>query len=152
MPTSHSKSKQKSTHKEEPYEINTSSKTDISKKASHNKSHSRRNDQNEEFESKRFTVEDIHDFAKIGGEILKRTVTTGFDVFKEVTDGLPKEASNLINKGKEEVLKGINREVMNNMITVGIDKFFAKVREHKVDVTLTFRLRKEEDTANNTKK
>ena len=50
--------------------------------------------------------ENFQDLAKIGGDILKKTVATGRDVFKEVKENFPKEATQLLNKGKEEFLKG----------------------------------------------
>ena len=95
--------------------------------------------------ARRFIVEDLSDFAKMGGDLLKRTVSSGFDVIKEVKKELPKEASQLINKGKEEVLKGLSKEVMQNVIAQTVDRFFAIVREHKLDVTVSVRLKKADD-------
>lgn len=97
--------------------------------------------------TRRFTVEDFGDLAKIGGDLLKRTVSSGFDVIKEVKEGLPKEASHLINKGKEEVLKGLSKEVMQNVLANTVDRFFSVVREHKLDITVSVRLKKAENDA-----
>ena len=95
--------------------------------------------------TRRFTVEDFGDLAKIGGDLLKRTVSSGFDVIKEVKEGLPKEASHLINKGKEEMLKGLSKEVMQNVLASTVDRFFSVVREHKLDITVSVRLKKAEN-------
>jgi hypothetical protein len=97
--------------------------------------------------TRRFTVEDFGDLAKIGGDLLKRTVSSGFDVIKEVKEGLPKEASHLINKGKEEVLKGLSKEVMQNVLANTVDRFFSIVREHKLDISVSVRLKKAETDA-----
>ena len=101
--------------------------------------------------ARRFIVEDLGDFAKMGGDLLKRTVSSGFDVIKEVKKDLPKEASHLINKGKEEVLKGLSKDVMQNVLAQTVDRFFAIVREHKLDVTVSVRLKKADDPTVQTK-
>lgn len=95
--------------------------------------------------NRRFIVEDIGDLAKIGGDLLKRTMSSGFEVIKEVKEGLPKEATQLINKGKEEVLKGLSKEVMQNVLAATVDRFFSVVREHKLDITVSVRLKKAEN-------
>ncbi len=95
---------------------------------------------------RRFTVEDFQDLAKLGSGILKRTVSSGIEVIKEVKKDLPKEASQLISKGKEEVLKGISKEVMQNVLTATVDRFFAVVREHKLDITVSVRLKKADES------
>lgn len=84
----------------------------------------------------RITREDISDIAKIGGDILKRTVGIGVEVFKEVADGLPKEATQFIANRKDEVLKGISKEVAQNLMNVAIDRFFSVIRKHKVEVSV----------------
>jgi hypothetical protein len=93
-----------------------------------------------EHESTR-TLEDLSDLAKLGGDILKRTVSNGFEVIKE---GIPKEASQLIARGKEEVLKGLSKEMLNNIISAGIDKVFSTIREHKLEISVRI---KKEDSA-----
>ena len=90
------------------------------------------------------TRDDIQDFAKIGGDILKRTMASGMDIVKEVKDGLPKEASQLLAKGKDEVLRGISKEVAQSVLSAAVDKFFATVREHKLEVSI--RIRRNEDS------
>jgi vacuolar-type H+-ATPase subunit H len=95
--------------------------------------------------ARRFIVEDLSDFAKLGGDLLKRTMSSGYDVIKEVKKELPKEASQLISKGKEEVLKGLSKEVMQNVLSQTVDRFFSIVREHKLDVTVSIRLKKADD-------
>jgi|GEM_PF-5758725 len=102
--------------------------------------------------TRRFTVEDVHDLAKIGGDLLKRTMSSGFDIIKEVKKELPKEASHLINKGREEIVKGLSKEVLQNVLTATVDRMFAIVREHKLDVTVSVRLKKAVDDAGPTEK
>jgi hypothetical protein len=99
----------------------------------------------DEVDTRRLIVEDFQDLAKLGGDLLKRTVSSGFEVIKEVKEGLPKEASQLISKGKEEVLKGISKEVLQNVMSQTVDKVFAKVREHKLEVTISMRLKRTEE-------
>lgn len=60
--------------------------------------------------------ENFQDLAKIGGDIFKKTVATGRDVIKEVKENFPKEASQLLNKGKEEILKGPSQEVVKYIV------------------------------------
>jgi hypothetical protein len=79
------------------------------------------------------TIEDLTGLARLGGDILKRTVTGGFEALKE---GIPKEASQLLAKGKEEMLKGLSKDVLNNLLSSGIDKFFTSIREHKLEVSV----------------
>jgi hypothetical protein len=95
--------------------------------------------------TRRFIVEEFGDIAKIGGDLLKRTMSSGFDVFKEVTEGLPKEASQLISKGKDEVLRGLSKEVLQNVMASTVDRVFAIVREHKLDITVSVRLKRADD-------
>lgn len=87
--------------------------------------------------------EDLQDIAKIGGDLLKRTVTSGFDVIKDVTDNLPKDAQQIITKSREEVLKGISREFAQNLVSLAVEKVFTAVREHRLDISI--RVRKDSD-------
>lgn len=87
--------------------------------------------------------EDLQDIAKIGGDLLKRTVTSGFDVIKDVTDNLPKDAQQIITKSREEVLKGISREFAQNLVSLAVEKVFNAVREHRLDISI--RVRKDSD-------
>jgi hypothetical protein len=116
-----------------------------------NKNKSSQQDQNETDSAsddpgtRRMIVEDIHDLAKLGGDLFKRTMSSGFEAIKEVTDGIPKEASHLISKGKEEVLKGLSKEVLQNVMMQTVDRIFAKVRQHKLEVTIGVRLKQVEE-------
>ncbi|MEY4066547.1 MAG: hypothetical protein RIR26_2755 [Pseudomonadota bacterium] len=83
--------------------------------------------------------EDLQDIAKIGGDILKRTVSSGIDVIKDVTDTLPKDASQLISKSREEVLKGLTKEFAQNLVALAVDRMFAAVREHRLDISIKVR-------------
>jgi len=83
--------------------------------------------------------EDLQDIAKIGGDLLKRTVTSGLDVIKDVTDTLPKDASQILQKSREEVLKGLTKEFAQNIVTLAVEKVFATVRDHRLDVSIQVR-------------
>jgi formylmethanofuran:tetrahydromethanopterin formyltransferase len=83
--------------------------------------------------------EDIQDIAKIGGDLLKRTVTSGLDVIKDVTDTLPKDASQILQKSREEVLKGLSKEVAQNIVTLAVERVFATVRDHRLDISIRVR-------------
>lgn len=98
---------------------------------------------------KRLSVEDFQDLAKIGGDILKRTVGVGLDVIKEVKDGLPKEASQFISARKDDVLKGVSKEVWLNIVTLAVDRIFDAVRQHKLEVSIRFK--KIDDDSRSTK-
>jgi len=88
--------------------------------------------------------ENFQDLAKIGGDIFKKTVATGRDVIKEVKENFPKEASQLLNKGKEEILKGLSQEVVKNILSFGIEKFFSVARQHRIEFSIRFRKNEEE--------
>ena len=98
---------------------------------------------------KRLSVEDFQDLAKIGGDILKRTVNVGLDVIKEVKDGLPKEASQFISARKDDVLKGVSKEVWPNIVTLAVDRIFDAVRQHKLEISIRFK--KIDDDSHSTK-
>ncbi len=112
------------------------------------------NRNSEKYKRDRTTAEDEHqkwldrenfqDLAKIGGDILKKTVATGRDVIKEVKENFPKEASQLLNKGKEEILKGLSQEVVKNILSFGIEKFFSVARQHRIEFSIRFRKNEEE--------
>ena len=105
----------------------------------------------EEGDTRRMIVEDIHDLAKLGGDLFKRTVNSGIEAIKEVKEGLPKEASQLLSKGKEEMLKGISKEVLQNVLMSTVDRVFAKVKEHKLEVTIGIRLKSLDENAESAK-
>jgi hypothetical protein len=106
--------------------------------------------------TRRMIVEDFQDLAKLGGDLFKRTMNSGLEAIKEVKEGLPKEASHLISKGKEEMLKGISKEVLQNVMANTVDRIFAKVRQHKLEITVGVRLKQAEESTeledNKTKK
>lgn len=83
--------------------------------------------------------EDLQDIAKLGGDILKRTVSSSIDVFKDVTDTLPKDASQLILKSRDEVIKGFSKEFAQNLVSLAVDKVFSAVRDHRLDISICVR-------------
>ena len=91
--------------------------------------------------------EDLQDIAKIGGDLLKRTVSSGIDVLKDVTDTLPKDAQQIISRSREEVLKGISREFAQNLVSLAVDKVFAAVRTHRLDISIRVRKDSDKETA-----
>ncbi|KAB8031889.1 hypothetical protein [Fluviispira multicolorata] len=103
----------------------------------------KKKNQNDDEQQKWFAQGDLQDLAKIGGDILKKTVATGIDVIKEVKDNFPKDATQFIVKGKDEIIKGLTQEMAKSMISFGIEKFFSVARQHKVEFTI--RVRKNEN-------
>ena len=102
--------------------------------------------QSEDDHQKWFDRDDLQDLAKFGGDILKKTVATGMDVIKEVKENFPKEATQFIAKGKEELLKGLSQEMAKNMVSFGIEKFFSVAREHRIEFSI--RVRKDDENKN----
>ena len=100
--------------------------------------------QSEDENQKWFDRDDFQDLAKIGGDIFKKTVATGRDVIKEVKENFPKEASQLLVKGREELLKGLSQEVAKNMVSFGIEKFFSVARQHRIEFSIRFKKNEEE--------
>lgn len=94
-------------------------------------------------ENKWFGKDDLQDLAKLGGEFLKRKMAAGVDVIKEVKEQLPKEASQILHRSKEELLKGITQETAKQLINFAIEKFFKMASEHRLEFSL--RIRKNED-------
>ncbi len=95
--------------------------------------------------------EDLQDIAKIGGDLLKRTVTSSLDVLKDVTDTLPKDAQQIISKSREEMLKGISREFAQNLVSLAVERVFSAVREHRLDISIRVRKDSDKDEGNETK-
>jgi len=97
-------------------------------------------------DEKWFGKDDLQDLAKLGGDLLKKTVASGFDAIKEVKDNLPKEATHFINRGKEELLKTLSQETAKNVISFTIEKFFSTARSHQLEFSV--RIRRKEDDKN----
>jgi hypothetical protein len=93
--------------------------------------------------------EDLQDIAKIGGDLLKRTVTSSIDVLKDVTDTLPKDAQQIISKSREEMMKGISREFAQNLVSLAVDRIFSAVREHRLDISIRVRKDSDKDESEN---
>jgi hypothetical protein len=91
--------------------------------------------------------EDLQDLAKIGGDLLKRTVTSSIDVLKDVTDSLPKDAQTIISRSREEVLKGLSRDFAQHLVSMTVEKFFTAVRSHRLDISI--RVRKDSESQPN---
>ncbi len=91
-------------------------------------------------EPRKIVKEEFHDIAKLGGEILKKTVATGFGALKEVTDGLPKEATQILSKGKEELLKTLaSKDMLTYLLTQAIDRGVDVVRQHRLEISVRIR-------------
>ncbi|MBX9703064.1 MAG: hypothetical protein K2X39_02815, partial [Silvanigrellaceae bacterium] len=65
----------------------------------------------EEFEGVKFNKEDLQEFAKVGGEILRKTFSSGFDAFKEVKGSFPRETGQIFSKAKEDFIKNLTNEI-----------------------------------------
>jgi hypothetical protein len=101
--------------------------------------HSNRSSRHQTPERKQVRDE-VQDIAKLSSELLKKTVVSGFGVIKEVTDGLPKEASQILSKGKEEFLnRALSKEVLQLLLTSAIDRAFARLQEHKLEISIRIR-------------
>ncbi|MES2615246.1 MAG: hypothetical protein V4591_07520 [Bdellovibrionota bacterium] len=87
----------------------------------------------------------LQDFAKISGDFLKKTMVSGMDVFKDVKENFPKEASQILNKGKEELLKGLSQETTKTIINFTIEKLFKAASDYKLEFSI--RIRKNDDAA-----
>ena len=87
---------------------------------------------------------------KNGRGFFKKTVASGFDTFKEVKENFPKEASQFINKGKDEILKSLSQESIKNLISFSIEKFFKLAREHRLEFSV--RIRRNEEASQEQRK
>ena len=100
-------------------------------------------------DQKWFDRDDISDLAKFGSEFLKKTVSSGIDAIKEVKENIPKEASHMLHKGKEELLRTLTPEAAHIFIDYTIEKFFAVARNHRLEFSI--RLRKQDETKSHNK-
>lgn len=105
----------------------------------------------DEEQQKWFVKEDLQDLAKMGGDFLKKTVVSGIDVIKEVKENFPKEASQLLNKGKEELKKGLSQETAKNLVSFAVEKFFKMACEHRLEFSIRIRKNEEAITKNTSK-
>lgn len=97
-----------------------------------------------ESDARRVVKEDFQDIAKFGGEILKKTVVTGLGALKDVTDGLPKDAHQILSKGKEELLKSLaSKDVLSFLVGQAIDRGVDVVRQHRLEISIRVRKIKE---------
>ncbi len=91
-------------------------------------------------DSRKIVKEEFHDIAKLGGEILKKTVVSGLGALKDVTDGLPKEAQHILSKGKDELFKTLaSKDVLNFLIAQAIDRGVDVVRQHRLEISIRIR-------------
>ncbi len=117
----------------------------------------KKEDGKEQSSQKWFNREDLQDLAKFGGDILKKTVVSGIDVLKEAKDTIPKEASQMIQKGKEEVLKNFSQDMAKNLMSYSMDKFFRVASQHSLEFSIRLRRhyddhpQKSESTSKNSK-
>lgn len=96
-------------------------------------------DASEEENQKWFVKEDLQDLAKMGGEFFKKTLVSGFDVFKEVRDSIPKEASQIITEGKEKLLKGVSQETARNLVNFGMERLFKIACDYRLEFSVRIR-------------
>lgn len=103
-------------------------------------------------EHARFGGADLQDMAKLGGQFLKKTVASGIEAFKEVKEAFPKEASQFIHKSKEEILKTFTQEGLRNVSVFAVDKLFAAIRQHRLEISVRIKKVDDEAEAPSTKK
>lgn len=95
-------------------------------------------------DSKKFGKDELGEIARIGSDILKKTVSSGLDAILDLKGNIPKEAVTFISNRKDELIKGISKEVVQSVINGAVDTFFSVVRQHRLEVSI--RIRKNEET------
>ena len=93
-----------------------------------------RDDERNQF-GRKLSRDDLQDLAKVGGDLLKRTIVSGLDIVKEVSKEIPKEAQHFISARKEQVLQNMTKDLAQVMLTNAMEKFFKLVREHRLEVS-----------------
>lgn len=86
------------------------------------------------------------DLSRMGGDILQKTLG-GLDALRE---GLPKEAkgaAQYIMNRKDDLVKGFSKELIQSLITGGIETFFSVVRQHRLELTIGIRKTEEDKDA-----
>jgi hypothetical protein len=97
-----------------------------------------------ESDTRKVVKEEFQDIAKFGSEILKKTVVSGLGALKDVTDGLPKEAQQILSKGKDELFKTLaSKDVLSFLLTQAVDRGIDVVRQHRLDISIRIRKVKE---------
>ena len=84
---------------------------------------------------RKMSRDDLQDLAKVSSDLLRRTLVSGFDIVKEVSKELPKEATHFISSRKDQVLQGVSREFVQGLVNTTIDRLFSTVREHRLEVS-----------------
>ena len=100
-------------------------------------------DDNDDNPSK-FSRDDLSEFAKIGGSFLKKTIDSGVKALNDVTKsgiakeatGLAKEATQFINRSRDDIFKGISREMAQAMVGTVVDKIFENVEGRKLEISI----------------
>ena len=101
-------------------------------------------------DSKWFSKDDMGELAKLGSDVLKKTLLSGLDVLKDVKDNLPKEAAQMITKKKDDILKNVGKDASSNLIEFAVEKLFDVSKNYTLELSL--RLKKTEDVVNKDKK
>lgn len=81
----------------------------------------------------------FEDIAKIGSELLKKTVSSGLDVLMDLKGNIPKEAASFVAQRKEELMKGLSKEFIQSIITSTVDTLFHVIRQHRLEVSVALR-------------
>lgn len=89
-----------------------------------------------ELSGKRLSRDDLHDLAKLGGDLFRKTILSGFEMFRDASKDLPKEATQFITARKEQVLRNMSRDLAQVMINTAFENFFSLVRQHRLDVSI----------------
>lgn len=84
---------------------------------------------------RKMSRDDLQDLAKVSSDLLRRTLVSGFDIVKEVSKELPKEATQFISSRKEQVLQNVSKEFIHGLVNASMDRLFATVREHRLEVS-----------------
>ena len=101
-------------------------------------------------DEKKFGKEDLQDIAKFSGDLLKKTVSSGIDVIMDLKGNIPKEAATFIANRKEELSRGLSKEVVQSVITATVDTFFSVVRQHRIELSISIRKNEPNDDSKKT--
>lgn len=79
---------------------------------------------------------DLSDFARFGQDFFKRTVVTGLETLREISDTLPKDATQLLSKSKDEFVRNFfSREVLEFVTRVAVDRMLARAKDYRLEVS-----------------
>lgn len=98
--------------------------------------------------------DELSEIAKIGSNILKKTVTSSFDVFREVAEHLPKDGHSRSGHDKKSHRKKSDVsaklppfDFASSLVSVFVDRLFGVVRDHEFAITVSIRKKEKKEDA-----